>query len=165
VPTANGNIIVPDLSMLPLADPDLHAVDPELGDNEIKWSGQGGGKLALRAFYQLWNGAGTAAAPLAMTTANFGRQAYRYANAEQPDEFFDGNHMRADQERRYNCDVGGLWGFGCHDWAHENTFRDAIDLGTAAEIRFAVNVQNSVTLTSPRFEYVTETVFNAGTGA
>lgn len=164
VPTANGNIIVPDLSMFHAL---IQSSTPsiQLGDNEVKMSGQGGGKLLLRAFYQLWNGAGTAAVPLAMTTANFGRQAYRYANAEQPDEFFDGNHMRADQERRYNCDVGGLWGFGCHDFAHENTFRDALDMGTASELRFAVNVQNSVSLASPRFEYVTETVFSASSGA
>lgn len=164
VPTANGNIIVPDLSMFhTLIQSSTPAI--QLGDNEVKLVGQGGGKMLLRAAYQLWNGAGTAAVPLAMTTANFGRQAYRYANAEQPDEFFDGNHMRFDQERRYNCDVGGLWGFGCHDFAHENTFRDALDMGTASELRFAVNVQNTVTLASPRFEYVVETVVNAGSGS
>lgn len=163
VPTANGHIIVPDLSsfhsMIQTSTPAI-----QLGDNEIRLNGQGAGKVLLRSYYQLWNGAGAAAVPLAMTTANFGRQAYRYGNNEQPDEFFDGNHMRFDQERRYNCDVGGLWGFGCHDFAHENAFRDALDMGTAAELRYAVAVQNSVALASPRFEYVTETVFSAGSG-
>jgi hypothetical protein len=164
VPTANGNIIVPDLSMFHSI---IQSSTPSIqnGPNEVKLTGQGGGKLLLRAAYQLWNGAGTAAVPVAMTTANFGPQAYRYGNAEQPDEFFDGNHMRADQERRYNCDVGGLWGFGCHDFAHENTFRDALDMGTAAELRFATYVQNALTLASPRFEYFVESVFTAGTGA
>jgi len=161
VPTANGNIIVPDLSsfhsLIQASTPSI-----QLGDNEVRLSGQGAGKALLRVSYQLWNGAGAAAAPLPMTTANFGRQAYRYANNEQPDEFFDGNHMRADQERRYNCDVGGLWGFGAHDFAHENTFRDVLDMGTAAELRLALTVQNSVSLSTPRLEYVTETVFSAG---
>lgn len=161
VPTANGGIVVPDLSVFhSLIQASTPAI--QLGDNEVRLSGQGAGKSLLRVYYQLWNGAGTAAAPLPMTTANFGRQAYRYANNEQPDEFFDGNHMRFDQERRYNTDVGAFAGVGCHDFAHENGFRDVLDMGTASELRLGLNVQNSVSLASPRLEYVTETVFLAG---
>jgi hypothetical protein len=164
VPTSSGHIIVPDLSSFhSLTQTSTPAI--QLGDNEVRLVGQGAGKVLLRSFYQLWNGAGAAAAPLPMTTTNFGRQGYRYGNSEQPDEFFDGNHMRFDQERRYNCDVGGLWGFGCHDFAHENTFRDALDMGTAAELRYAIGVQSGVALATPRLEYVTETVFSAGSGA
>jgi hypothetical protein len=130
----------------------------------VRLIGQGAGKSLLRTFFQVYNGAGAAAAPLAMTRTNFGKQSWRYANNETPDEFLDGTHLRVDQERRYNSDVGGLWGVGCHDFAHENAFRDVVDMGTTSELRFVTAIQSGVTLTSPALEYVTETVFLAGQG-
>jgi hypothetical protein len=164
VPVINEGIIVPDLSLFhSLIQSNTSSI--QNGDNEVRLIGQGAGKSLLRCFYQLWSGAGVAGAPLPMTTTNFGRQAYRFANNEQPEEFFDGNHMRFDEERRYNSDVGGLWGVGCFDFVHENSFRDVLDMGTAAELRLALAVQSGVALASPRVEYVTETVFYAGSGA
>jgi hypothetical protein len=73
--------------------------------------------------------------------------------------------MRADMERRYNADLGGLRGYFCHDFAHENVFRDTLDMGTAAELRLVTTVQNSVSLAAPALEYVTETAFLAGSAA
>lgn len=162
---ADGQIVVPDLSVFHSLIQSRTAGSIQTGENEIRLIGQGAGKSLLRVFYQLWNGAGAAAAPVPMTAANFGRQAWRYGNNETPDEFIDGSHLRVDQERRYNADLGGLWGFGVHDFAHENAFRDVVDMGTTAELRLISNIQSALTLASPAVEYVTETVFLAGQSA
>lgn len=162
---ADGQIVVPDLSLFHSLIQSRQAGGIQTGENEVRLVGQGAGKSLLRVFYQVWNGAGAAAVPLAMTAANFGKQAYRYGNNETPDEFIDGSHLRVDMERRYNADLGALHGFGCHDFAHENAFRDVLDMGTTAELRLISNIQSSVVLTSPAIEYVTETVFLAGQAA
>lgn len=160
----DGQIVVPDLSVFHSLIQSRVSGGIQVGENEMRIIGQGAGKSLLRAFFQVYNGAAPGA-PLAMTTANFGKQMWRYANNETPDEFIDGTHMRTDQERRYNSDVGALWGVGCHDFAHENAFRDVVDMGTTAELRLVSTIQNSVVLATPAVEYVTETVFLAGQGA
>lgn len=156
----DGQIVVPDLSVFhSLIQTRVTGI--QNGENEIRLVGQGAGKSLLRLFHQVYNGAGNAAAPLSMNNTNFGRLQWRYANNETPDEFLDGSHMRCDMERRYNSDVGLLWGVGCHDFVHENAFRDVVDMGTTSELRFVMNIQSGVTLTSAATEYVTETVFRA----
>lgn len=160
---ADGQIVVPDLSVFHSLIQSRQAGAIQNGENEMRVIGQGAGKSLLRVFYQFWNG--TPSAPLAMTSANFGKQSWRYGNNENPDEFIDGTHMRVDSERRYNADIGALWGFGCHDFAHENAFRDVVDMGTTAELRLVNTIQSGVVLTNPAVEYVTETVFLAGQGA
>ena len=100
-----------------------------------------------------------------MTTTNYGAMGWRFGNNEQPDTFLDGASMRADMERRYNTDLGGVHGYWCHDFAHENAFRDAVDMGTTAELRIINTIQSGVTLASPALEYCTETVFLAGQAA
>ena len=159
----DGQIVIPDLSMFHSLIQSRVAGAIQNGENELRIVGQGAGKSLLRVFYQLWNG--NPSAPVAMTTANFGKQSWRYGNNETPDEFVDGNFLRIDQERRYNADLGGLWGFGCHDFAHENAFRDVVDMGTTAELRLVTNIQAALALTAPAVEYVTETVFLAGQSA
>lgn len=158
---ADGQIVVPDLSRFhSLVQSRYTAI--QNGDNEVRLVGQGGGKSLLRVFYQLWNGAAPGA-PLAMTDTNFGKQSWRYANNETPDEFYAGGVLRAENERVYGSDIGGKWGFGCHEFASEFAFRDLVDMGTTSDLRLMVNVQSGVSLTSPALEYVTETVFQAGT--
>lgn len=156
----DGQIVVPDLSVFHSLIQSRVANGIQTGENELRLIGQGAGKSLLRAFYQVYNG--NPAAPLAMNKTNYGKQMWRYANNETPDEFIDGGHMRTDQERRYNADLGALWGVGCHDFAHENAFRDVVDMGTTAELRLVTNINSAVTLASPALEYVTETVFLAG---
>lgn len=155
---ADGQIVVPDLSVFHSMIQNRVAGDIGLGENEHPLIGQGAGKSLLRWSWQAWNNG----APLALSAANFGRLAYRYGTSETPDEFLDGGHMRADLERRYNCDIGGVWGIGAHDFVDENAFRDVLDLGTTSELRLVTTLQQSLTLSSPAIEYVTEQLYMAG---
>lgn len=165
IPVAGSGIVVPNLNVFHSIIASRVSNGVGNGENEHRLVGQGAGKSLLRVFGRVINGTTTAAAPLAMTTANFGPLAYRFGNNETPDTFLDGATMRADMERRYNTDLGGLRGYFCHDFAHENTFRDVLDMGTAAELRLLTTVQNSVSLAAPALEYVTETVFLSGSAA
>jgi len=164
IPVVNGGIIVPDLSMFHSLI-QSRTTSLQNGDNEVRLVGQGGGKSLLRTYYQVWNGAGNAAKPLPMNAANFGQQLWRYGNSETPDVFPDGQYMRESNERHFCSDIGGQWGFGCHDFASELEFRDVVDMGTTSDLRILTNIQNSVSLTSPAIEYVTETVFRPGQAA
>jgi hypothetical protein len=160
---ANGQIVVPDLSMFHSLIQTRVANGVQNGENELRIIGQGAGKSLLRMFYQVFNG--VPPAPLSMNSTNFGRQMWRYSNSETPDAFIDGNHMRDDEERRYNVDIGALWGVGCHDFANENSFRDVVDMGTTSELRLVTTIQSGVVLSSPAVEIVTETMFAAGQAA
>jgi hypothetical protein len=156
----DGQIVVPDLGVFHSLIQSRVANGIQQGENEHRLVGQGAGKSLLRVYGQIWNGA--TPAPLALNRANFGKLMWRYANNETPDEFIDGQHMRLDMEQRYNADMGGFWGVFAHDFAHENAFRDVVDMGTTAELRLVTTINNGVTLASPALEYVTETVFLAG---
>jgi hypothetical protein len=160
---SDGQIVIPDLSLFHSLIQARHTSISN-AENEVRLIGQGAGKSLLRVTYQLWNGA-TPQAPLAMTAANFSKQAWRYAGNETPDEYSDGQVLRLFNERFYNSDIGGVWGFGCHEFASENAFRDAVDMGTTSELRMVIGVQSGVTLASPGLEYVQETIFQAGAGA
>ena len=159
---SNGGIVVPDLSL-------FHSIIQsrttalQVGENETRIVGQGAGKSLLRIFWQVWNG--TPAVPLVQSAANFGKQIYRYGNNESPEEILDGRHMRVMNERQYNSDIGGVFGFGCFDFVQENAFRDVIDLGTTSEFRLVNTINSGVTLSNQALEYVTEVVFQAGQAA
>lgn len=160
---SDGQIVVPDLSV-------FHSIvktptsSLSNGANEIRLVGQGAGKTLLRTFFRTFNGAAANPAILAMNAANYGEQAIRFSANETPDDYYDGQVLRLINERQYNVDIGGQWGYGCHDFAAENAFRDAIDMGTTSELRIVTTIQNAVSLSTPVFEYVQETVFSAGTG-
>ncbi len=161
----DGQILLPNLNVFHSIIASRVSNGVGNGENEHRLVGQGAGKSLLRVYGRIINGTGTGAAPLPMTTQNFGPLAYRFGNNETPDTFLDGATMRADLERRYNVDLGGVRGYFCHDFCHENTFRDVLDMGTAAELRLVTSVQNSVSLSAPALEYVTETAFLAGSAA
>lgn len=156
----NGQIVVPNLNVFHSIIGSRVANGISNGENELRIIGQGAGKSLLRVYGQVLNG--SPAVPLAMNSTNFGALAWRYGNNETPDLFLDGSSMRADMERRYNSDLGALWGYWCHDFANENVFRDTVDMSTTAELRLVKTIQSGVTLSSPAVEYVTETVFLAG---
>jgi len=160
----DGQIVVPALNVFhSLVQSRYTSI--QNGENEIRIVGQGAGKSLLRVYFQLWNGAAPANAPLKMNAANFGKQSWRYGNNETPDEFIDGQLLRYFNERAYCSDIGSLWGFGCHEFAAENAFRDVVDMGAAGELRIVSTVQSGVTLASQALEYVTETIFAAGQAA
>lgn len=156
----NGQIVIPNLNVFHSIIGSRVANGISNGENELRIIGQGAGKSLLRVYGQVLNG--SPAVPLAMNATNFGALAWRYGNNETPDSFLDGSSMRADMERRYNSDLGALWGYWCHDFANENVFRDTVDMSTTAELRLVKTIQSGVALTSPAVEYVTETVFLAG---
>jgi hypothetical protein len=158
----DGQIVIPDLSLFHSLIQSRHTSISN-AENEVRLVGQGAGKSLLRVTYQLWNGA--TQAPLPMLKTNFSKQAWRYAGNETPDEYSDGQVLRLFNERFYNADIGGVWGFGCHEFAAENAFRDAVDMGTTSELRMVIGVQSAVSLVSPGLEYVQETIFQAGAGA
>jgi hypothetical protein len=157
----NGQIVIPNLNVFHSIIASRFANGISNGENETRLIGQGAGKSLLRVWGRTVSGATTASAPLPVTSTNYGQLSWRYGNNETPDQFLDGSTMRADCERRYNTDVGGYAGYWCHDFAHENVFRDTVDMGTTSELRLVTTIQNAVTLASPALEYVTETVFLA----
>jgi hypothetical protein len=111
----------------------------------------------------VWNGA--TPAPLAMNDTNYGEIAWRYGSNETPDDYLSGSVLRQINERTYNTDIGGKWGFATIDFAAENAFRDAVDMGTTSDLRLLATIQSGVTLSNAGFEYVQETIFQAGAGS
>lgn len=160
---ASGQIVVPDLSVFHSIIGSRTAAGIATGENEQRVIGQGAGKSLLRIYGRYLNGSGQA--PLPINATNFGPMSYRFGNNEQPDTFLDGGHHRADMERRYNSDLCSIWGYFCHDFASENAFRDVLDMGTTAELRFSNFINSAVSLSNAALEYVQETVFLAGQAA
>ena len=64
-------------------------------------------------------------------------------------------------ESNYGTDIGGMWGYLCHEFAARNALRDTVDMGSASELSLVVAIQNSVALTGPSLLYAQETVFPA----
>jgi hypothetical protein len=160
IPTANGAIIVPDLSMFhSLVETNTVALSN--GENEAVIVGQGAGKYVLRVIYQHHNGA--VPAPIPLTATNFGLQAWRYGTAETPDQFVDGSKLRYAMERAYNCDLGGQQGYAVHEFAKAG-FRDLVDMGTTTDLRLVTTINNSVTLSSPKLWYAVESMYRSGQG-
>lgn len=159
---SDGQIVVPDLSLFHSY---IQSRTTALGTgaNETRLIGQGAGKTLLRTSFQVWNGA--TPAPLVMNDTNFGEQAWRYGSNETPDDYISGQVLREINERMYNTDIGKVWGFGAFDFANENAFRDAVDMGTTSDLRLVNTIQSGVTLTNAALEYVQETIFQAGAGS
>jgi hypothetical protein len=159
---SDGQIVVPDLSLFHSY---IQSRTTQLGTggNEVRLIGQGAGKTLLRTTFQTWNG--SPSSPLAMTDTNYGEIAWRYGSNETPDDYLSGSVLRQINERTYNTDIGKVWGFGTIDFAAENAFRDAVDMGTTSDLRLLATIQSGVTLSNAAFEYVQETIFQAGAGS
>jgi hypothetical protein len=157
VPTQDGAIVIPDLSMFHSLV-ETNTVALAAGDNEAVIVGQGRGKYVLRVIYQHYSNG----APLPMTAANFGLQAWRYGTSETPDQWIDGTKLRYAMERAYNADLGGLLGFGVHEFAKAG-FRDLVDMGTTSDLRLVSNVINAPT--NPKLWYAVESLYKQGQAA
>jgi hypothetical protein len=159
---ADGQIVVPDLSLFH-SYIQSRTTNLGTGGNETRLIGQGAGKTLLRTSFQVWNG--STPAPLAMNDTNYGEIAWRYGSNETPDDYLSGSVLRQINERMYNTDIGKVWGFGAIDFAAENAFRDAVDMGTTSDLRLLTTIQSGVTLSNAAIEYVQETIFQAGAGS
>jgi len=159
IPTDNGAIIVPDLSMFhSLVETSAPVLSTGI-DNETIVVGQGAGKYVLRVLQQLQNGAVNA--PVAVNSSNFGTMAWRFGTAETPDQWFSGSALRHNNARQYNSDIGGLQGYAVHEWAKAG-FRDLVDMGVTADLRLVNNIQSSVTLNNAKLWYAVESVYRSG---
>lgn len=158
----DGQIVVPDLSVFHSLIQSRHTGLAN-GENELRLVGQGAGKTLLRCYSQLWTGA--ASAPVVLNEDNFGKLAWRFGGNETPDEYADGQIMRYINERQYAADIGAVWGFMSHEFAAENAFRDAVDLGTTSEWRQVITVKDAVVLANAAVETVVESIFTAGAGS
>lgn len=160
IPSANGHLIVPDLSLFHSVIESRLSGALAVGQNEVRLSGQGAGRQLLRVFYQVWNGS-SPQKPLAATDDNYGIQSWRYGSNETPETFNDGRSMRIENENTYGTDIGGVFGFLAHEFDVVNAFRDTVDMGKTAELRLLISIASGASLTAPAIEYVQETMFIA----
>lgn len=160
----DGQIVVPDLSVFHSLIQSRYANQLATGENELRLIGQGAGKTLLRAYSQLWNGAAPQV-PVVLNEDNFGKVGWRFGGNETPDEYADGQVLRYINERMYGSDIGAVWGFMSHEFALENAFRDAVDLGTTSEWRQVITVNAAVALNNAAVETVVESIFTAGAGS
>lgn len=162
IPTENGAIIVPDLSMFhSLVETSAPVLSTGV-DGQTIVVGQGAGKYVLRVIQQLQNGSPNA--PVPVTSANFGLMAWRYGTSETPDQWFNGSALRHNNARQYNSDLGGVQGYAVHEFAKAG-FRDLVDMGTTADLRLVNNIQSSVTLNNAKLWYAVESVYRSGQAA
>lgn len=161
IPSVNGHLVVPDLSLFHSLIETRQAGTLSTGANEIRLSGQGAGRQLLRVFYQIWNGSGATLAPLAVDGDHYGPQGWLYGSNERPETFHDGMSMRQVNEDYYGSDIAAVWGFLAHEYNVVNAFRDSVDMGQTAELRLLISIASGASLTSPAIEYVQETMFVA----
>lgn len=161
IPTVNGAIVVPDLSMFHSL---VETNDSDLanGENETTVLGQGAGKLVLRMFRQLQNG--SPAAPVPLNDSNFGLLGWRFGTAETPDRWANGSQLRIAQERHYNSDIGGLQGFAVDEFS-KGGLRDVVDMGTTADLRLVTTINDSVDLANAKLFYAVESLYASGQAA
>jgi hypothetical protein len=155
----NGNIIVPDLSTFHSMIESRYTTIG-LGDNEVRLAGQGVGKQLLRLFGQVWNGSAATAnlAPLPINATNFGNVQWKFGGQDIPESWNNGTAHAFRTEQLFDSDISTYAGCWCMDFCNENAFRDSVDEATATELRFLLNLTNSVTLlATPAIEYVQET--------
>jgi len=161
IPTVNGAIVVPDLSMFHSL---VETNDSDLSNGEVETTvlGQGAGKLTLRIIRQLLNG--TPAAPVPLNDTNFGLMGWRYGTAETPDRWANGSQLRIAQERHYNSDIGGLQGFAVDEFS-KGGVRDVVDMGTTADLRLVTTINDAVALSKAKLQYAVETLYASGQAA
>jgi len=162
IPNVGGRFVVPDLAAFHQFVGSRNTAVGQ-GDNEYLLPGTGIGRQLMRVLYQTWSGSGIAAAPLAMTDANYGQQGWRYGGNDTPEIYTSGQVLRAVNEDQLGIDIGGRWGFGVHDFCADWALRDSVDEGSTSDLRLLSNLVNAPT--SPGFEFAQQTIFAAPVGA
>src|SRR5260221_6861095 len=124
---ANGDIIVPDLSVFhSLIESRVQVMTN--GDNEIRLAGQGVGKQLLRMYGQTFNQAVAGnPVPLPVNSTNYGNIAWRFGGNDTPEVYPHGLLHAHRIEKLFDCDLCSFAGYWMHDFASENAFRDSVD--------------------------------------
>jgi hypothetical protein len=162
IPTANGGIVVPNLSVFHSLIENTISPSVSNGLQEVILAGQGVGRQLMRAAIQLRNNAN--AAPIVMNDANYSEEYWRYGGNTTPEDYTDGTRLAEWNEGIYNCNMA-LQGFGFFDFSSLWAPRDAIDEGSVTSLRLGFNVANSVTLSSALGRYATEELVAGGAAA
>lgn len=160
IPNVGGTAVIPDLSTFHTLTQTSTANVGQTA-NETVLSGQGVHKQLMRVMSQVWNN-GSPGSPLAMNATNFGQIGWGYGLSEDPELWQDGDSMKLDVERRYGVDMS-RYGLSVIDFAQHWAFRDAVDEGSASQIRLLTNVLSA--LTSPRLVYAQEVMLQAASAA
>lgn len=148
-----GGIFIPDLSAFHSYVENVVQNGVGVGPNTFDLAGQGVGRQLMRLGYRIWNDS----APLPVgDQTNIG---WLYGGNTQPETFATDQRLRALNEESYDTDLAGRQGIYVIDFDREWAFRDAVDEGSATELRFTTTVANGVTISSPSVEYVQDVVF------
>lgn len=162
VPQANGGIILPDLSS-------FHSLIKTRyfnignGLNEVKLPGQGIGRMLLRVFWRVYNGA--TPVPLPVNDTNYGQIGIRFGGSDTPELIYGGKHQCELNERLVGSDIGSQQGYSLLDFCSEFALRDAYDESLTNELRILDEIPSGVALTTPFMEIVQETLFAGAAGA
>lgn len=162
IPQAQGGIILPDLSTFHSL---IQTRYPAIGNgvNELKFSGQGIGRLLMRTYFKTWNGA--ASAPLPINDTNFGQIGIRFGGNDTPELIPSGRHLAYLNERLVGSDIGSVACFGLLDFCSEFALRDAYDESLTNELRLILEIPNAIALVNPFVEITQETLFAGAAGA
>lgn len=158
----NGGMFLPNLSSFHsfIQTKAPNAINQ--GQNEITLAGQGVGRQLMGIFWRTMNG--SPLAPVIPTAANVTSPYWRFGTNNTPETWMDGQSLRYINERSYNTDVAALAGFQVIDFDREFAFRDAVDEGSATELRFGYNLTTNVTINNASCEYSQDVVL-AGAAA
>jgi hypothetical protein len=158
----NGSFYLPDLSSFHSYVQNKAPNGVTQGNNEITLAGQGVGRQLMGIFWRTMNG--SVPAPVIPTAANVTAPYWRYGTSNTPETFQDGQTLRYENERAYNTDVAAVAGFQIIDFDKEFGFRDAVDEGSATELRFGYTLTSNVTPNGAWCEYSQDVVL-AGAAA
>lgn len=160
IPNVGGMAVIPDLSTFHTLT-QTSTANVGQTNNETVLSGQGVNKQLMRVMSYV-NNSGSPGAPLAMNATNYGQIGWGYGLSEDPELWQDGDSMAIDIERRYGTDMR-RYGLSVIDFAQHWAFRDAVDEGSASQIRLLTDVQTA--LTSPKLVYAQEVMLQAASAA
>jgi hypothetical protein len=162
IPSYNGGIVVPNLSVFHSLVENPISPSVSNGLQEVTFAGQGVGRQMMRAAFRVRNGSN--AQPLAMNDTNYGNIYWRYGGNTTPETYNDGSRLAEWNERLYNTDVAQQ-GFGFFDFSSLWAPRDSIDEGSVTALRFGMTIQSGVSLSSAAGSYATQELVAGGQAA
>lgn len=159
IPSAQGGIVIPNLSAFHSVVESRAPNAISQGLNEITLAGQGVGRQLMRILFRTFSNN----VPLVMNDANYTSLYWRYGGNTTPETFADGKMMRHWAEFLYNSDIGALQGYGTFDFSSIWAQRDSVDEGSATQLRFGFNLVNAPT--TPFTEYVQDVIIAGAVAA